>query len=116
LEEGELNKESEEKEQIPLRLEVLGAEVKDGFLWNGTKTLTTTDEAQGFVDTLEKMDINSLLMVLRGWQNGGQSGVKYGTMRAEGLIGGKRGISELEEKLNKSDSLLYLYANADRDR
>lgn len=109
---GTLDGKTEKTEQIPLRLEVLASEVEDGFLWNTTKTLTTTDEAKDFADTLGRMDINTLLMVLRGWQSGGQSGAKYGTTRVEGSIGGKKGISELNKSISENNGKLYLYANA----
>lgn len=108
IESGELAVERKD-EDIPFRLEIVGATVKKGFLFNSVKTLTTADEGIDIIERLNKGGISNLTVVYRGWQKGAIEKSDYGTYKAGGNIGGKSGLSELLEKTASLDSRLYLY-------
>lgn len=110
LEQNMLNK-KRENASIPLRLELVGATVEKGFIFNSVKTLTTTDEALDIINRLQKGGIENITAVYRGWQKGANEKSTYGKLKPGGNIGGKKGLSELLKKLAAMNSRLYLYVN-----
>lgn len=103
--------EKRENESVPLRLELIGATVKKGFLSNSVKTLTTADQAVDIISRLEKGGINTVTAVYRGWQKGANEKSSYGKFKAGGNIGGKSGLKKLSDKLKDMNSRFYLYIN-----
>lgn len=108
LEKGELKLERKDN-NIPLRIELVGATVKKGFLFNSVKTLTTADEGTEIINRLKKGGVENMTVVYRGWQKGALEKSDYGTYKAGSNIGGKSGLSKLEKKIKSLDSRLYLY-------
>lgn len=108
IEKGELKAERQDK-NVPLRLEIVAATVKKGFLFNSVKNLTTTKEGINIIERLNKGGIDNFTVVYRGWQKGAVDESDYGSYSAGGNIGGKGGLSKLLEKTSSLDSRLYLY-------
>ncbi len=106
---GELDSERID-ESIPLRLEIAGATVKKGFLFNRVKTLTTSDQAADLTARLAKNGVSNLTVVYRGWQKGAAEKSTYGKWKAGSQIGGKRGLEKLSESL-AGKGRLYLYVD-----
>lgn len=103
--------EKNDSSNIPMRLEVVASEVKDGFLWKSVEKLTSSSEASGFVDELQTLGIDNITMVMRGWQNGGLDGADYSTLKAESKTGGMKGLTTLRDKISGLGGKFYLYVN-----
>lgn len=97
---------------IPLRLNVVGADVKKGFLSNSLSVFTQTDAASVFVNDLAKDGIANIDMVYQGWQKGGLNGVKYGDLRFENRVGNRSDFEKLRDKVKSGGGRFYLGLNA----
>lgn len=67
-------------EDIPLRLDMVGTEIKKGFLFNSQSLLTTVQDASAIIDSLRGLKINNLTVTYKGWQEGGFSGARFGNL------------------------------------
>lgn len=56
-----------------IRLEFLGAEKREGLLWNSVVAMTPVLEIQGMVENLLQQNLKNLLVVYRGFARGGVS-------------------------------------------
>ena len=68
-------KRTEQKEDIPFYMEVLGGiNVKKSFLgipYEGIEVLSTYSEVQKMVEQVKSKDVNNLKVIMNGWFNGG---------------------------------------------
>ena len=111
LEEASLLGKERIDERLPLRLDVLGAEVKKGFLFNSLSILTTTKQAEGFLRDLEEAGIGNLTMIYRGWNAGGLSGARFGSLRFENRVGGRSDFNALRDLVTGAGGRFYLGVN-----
>lgn len=109
---GILVKKSDGNTDIPLRLEVVAAEVKSGFLFNSTKTLTTVKQTEEICLSLSKNGVNNLTMVLSGWQKGGLNGNSYGKFSLQNSIGSWSEIEKLRDSVTSAGGKFYMQSNA----
>lgn len=109
---GILSKRNATVQDIPLRLEVVAAEIKEGFLFNSTKTLTTVSQTEKIRSQLSKSGINNLTMVLSGWQKGGLNGNTYGSFSLQGSVGSWSEIEKLKESVISAGGRFYMQSNA----
>lgn len=100
-----------DKKDIPLRLDVLGADVKKGLLISSLQVLTTANEAKAIAQELYEKNIENLKMIYLGWQVGGLNGSKYGTTSFEGRLGGKSGVKDLKDYIEQKGGSFSLYVN-----
>lgn len=100
------------EEQIPLRLEVLGSDVKSGFIFNSVQTFTTTDEALEMQKALTDMGINNLTMVMTGWQKGGVNGNKYNNFTPQSTVGSLEDLAALRDSITAAGGNFYLQTKA----
>ncbi len=107
---GQLSKERIDSD-IPLRLEMVAATAKDGFIFDSVKALTTTSEAAEILEGLNEDGVNNITFVYRGWQNGASEMADYAKFKAGRKIGGKRGLSALFDTVTSLNSRMYLYTN-----
>ena len=84
-------------QDIPLRVEAVAAEIKAGFLFNGTRTLTTLDQAKEIYQRLNTNGIKNISFVLSGWQKGGLNGNRYGTTAMQRSVGTASGMRSLAD-------------------
>lgn len=98
-------------QNIPLRIDVVGADVKKGFLFNKLSVFTKTDEAIKFVDELSNDGIKNITMVYQGWQKGGLNGSKYGDLRFEKNVGRRSDFENLRDKVKAGGGRFYLGIN-----
>ena len=110
-EEGTLAESASGSSDIPLRLEVIASEVKEGFLSSSTKTLTTVKEMEQMRRLLGSKGINNLTFVLSGWQKGGLNGSRYGSLSLQKSIGSWADIENLRDAVTNSGGKFYLSAN-----
>ncbi len=100
------------EEQIPLRLEVLGSDVKSGFIFNSVQTFTSTNEALDMQTQLSDMGINNLTMVMTGWQKGGVNGNKYGKFTTQSTVGSMSDLEALRDSISAAGGKFYLQNKA----
>lgn len=109
-EKGVLHKERID-EKIPLRLDVIGADIRKGFIRNPLSVFTTSDEAKKMLLELQKLGIYNTTMVYEGWQKGGLNGSKYGEFKFEKKLGKEKDFLELKEEIEKQAGRFYLSIN-----
>lgn len=100
------------EEQVPLRLEVLGSDVKQGFIFNGVQTFTTTDQALQMQTALAEKGIKNLTMVMTGWQKGGINGSKYGSFKTQASVGSISDLQALRDSIVSAGGNFYLQSKA----
>lgn len=94
---GVLKKQESGEKDIPLRVETVAAEIKSGFLFNGTRTLTTLDEAEKIYGKLNASGIGNISFVLTGWQKGGLNGNRYGSVAMQRSVGSTAELQKLAD-------------------
>jgi len=97
--------------EIPLHLNIIGAEIKEGFLKNYLTTFTDTDKATAIISQLEEAGINNLTLVYEGWQKKGINGSKYGEISFESRLGSKKDFESLKSKVEGKGGRYYLAIN-----
>lgn len=110
IEDGVLRKERID-EQLPMRLNVIGAEVKKQFLFNRAEAFTTAEEAQEMVNVLADRGVTNVTMVFEGWQAGGLNGNSYGTTSFEKKLGAEKEFRNLKSSLEENNGRMYLQSN-----
>ncbi len=98
------------EEQIPLRLEVLGSDVKKGFIFDGVQTFTTTEQALQMQSSLAEKGIKNLTMVMTGWQSGGVNGSTYGSYKTQATVGSMSDLEALRDSVINAGGNFYLQA------
>ncbi len=111
-EDGTLKKLAESYKKVPLRLEVLGSDIKSGFIFNSTQTFTTVKEAKQMQTDLKDMGIDNLTMVMNGWQKGGVTGYKLGTCKTQPTVGSLSDLAELKDSVTAAGGNFYLQYKA----
>lgn len=112
LKEGVLTASNSKTEgDIPMLVHTVGSEVKTGFLSNGLETLTTAEQAENILETLQKKGINKVSMILSGWNKGGYHGASYGDFRFEKRVGSKEELQQLQNRLEKQGGNFALVLN-----
>ncbi len=96
------------EKQIPMRLEVLGSDVKEGFIFNSVQTFTTTDEALAMQKSLSDMDINNITMVMTGWQKGGANGYKFNSFKTQATVGSLDDLGALRDSVVAAGGKFFL--------
>lgn len=110
IDRGVLNKERVDKE-VPMLLNLIGSDVKDGFLKMKTTTLTTTEQAKDIVSSINKSGIKNLSVVYSGWKKGGINGTKFNSSSVEKKIGSLNDFKELEKLIKSNNGRFYLGLN-----
>ena len=110
IERGILNKERVDKE-VPMLLNIVGADVKDGFLKMKTTTLTTFNQAKDIISSINKLGVNNLSVVYSGWKKGGINGTKYTSDVIEKKLGSLKDLEELKSTVKKNNGRFYLNFN-----
>lgn len=106
-------------EDIPLLLNVVGSEVKEGFLKNSIATLTTVKEAKDILEQLAEGGITNVSMLLSGWNKGGYHGAAYGSTAFEKRVGSRDDIEALRDLVTGqggSFALAYNAVTANKDQ
>jgi hypothetical protein len=95
---------------IPLFLDIIGADTKKGFLGDKYLKLTTTEEASAMVKTLSEQGIKNMTVHYSGWQTGGIS--SYGNLfPVDTRLGGDNGMRQFIEGAHSLGVSVYLSAN-----
>lgn len=94
---------------IPLNLEMLGADKEPGIIGNRIVKMTSFDEAEKIVDDLRGRGIDNLSVVFTGWGKGGQNGSNPDKFPVGKELGGEKGLVELKNRLADKGVPLFLY-------
>lgn len=89
---------------LPLRLEILGAGLRDEFLGKSVRVFTKAEEAQGMVRRLTADGITNLSLVYRGYTKNDEAGNPLLKK-----LGGKQDFAELAELVSSQGGRYYWY-------
>lgn len=102
---------TEAEEEIPLWLSVLGAEIKEGVLYDTTTVLTTIEDGQTITTQLQDAGISNLKTCYVGWEKGGLNGSRYGETRLENRLGSRGALDAWRESIIAGGGSFSLYRN-----
>lgn len=105
---GELEQESQE---VDVRLEFLGGEVKRGLLWDSVSPMTPVTDLPRYVSKLKQQDVENMHVVYRGWSKGGLTGTLPEKFPFESRLGSKGDLHEVIEQFQDEDIPLYFYTD-----
>ncbi|MDQ8737972.1 DUF5696 domain-containing protein [Paenibacillus sp. LHD-38] len=106
MKEKGLQKQEAGPSELPLYLDLIGADSEKGFLRNRYITGTTTDEAKSILDRLHAQGIPRLVVTYQGWQTGSASRIGFGT-KVDKRLGGNDGMRSFAEYAkSKGDTVL----------
>jgi len=99
------------KRQVPLHLNLLGADTEKGFLWDSYLPLTTTDQAKEIVRELNSLGVERMSIAYYGWQKGGYS--EYGGhFPVAGGLGGNESMRTFVDYAHSKGFPVYLEASS----
>lgn len=93
---------------IPIKLDAVMAERAAGYWLDYTKTLTTLEDVSGWVEELNRLGVNRILMTLEGFEKGGISGHSIGNFALEGKVGSEKRLQELYDQVTAGGGTLAL--------
>lgn len=99
---------------VPMQLEILGADKKNGFLWNTTSTFTTAKQAEEIIQGLAAVNISNLDVVYRCYTKNNECGAPFLS-----ALGGEGDFRQLRLTTESLGGRVYFYidpvtANADQ--
>ncbi len=99
-------------ENLSVLLNVIGSEVKKGFLSNGVSEMTDSNQVKDIVDELDDSGVSGISMLLSGWSKGGYHGGTYGKTGFEKRVGSKNDIADLRDYVTEKGGSFALTLNA----
>lgn len=87
---------------IPMQVEVLGSDKKEGFLWNTNAVFTTAGQAEDIMLSLEDAGISNVDLVYRCFTKNNESGE-----RIFSALGSSKDFAKLEETVSACGGSLY---------
>ncbi|MFE5320391.1 DUF5696 domain-containing protein [Paenibacillus sp. NPDC056579] len=105
--------------KIPMFLDIVGADIKKGMLWDKYLTGTTTSEAMEMVKRLYGLGIENMSVNYLGWQKGGYSSFG-GLFPVDKRLGGNEGMKQFIQYAHTLNVPVFLggnytYNNNERD-
>lgn len=105
---GQLSKKNDE---VDVRLEFLGGEVKEGLLWDSVLEMTSINDLPKYVNQLQKQNVENMHIVYRGWTNGGLTGTLPKKFPIEKELGSQSDFEDTIFQLKEKDIPLYFYTD-----
>ena len=96
-------------EDIPLHLDVLGAETENSLFGKRLVPMTTVRQLEAMLDDLEQSGVRRVNAVFRGWNEGGLSGTNPSPIRYEKSLGTAADFRRVADALESRGGRLYLY-------
>lgn len=108
--------ETEERSDVPIRLDFIGLEKKDGLMFTETVRMTTVQDMIEIVDSLETKGVNRIYANILGFDNNGVTWAPpdYGGLSKK--IGNKDELSELKERVEFLSYGIEVMKASDRSR
>ena len=110
LEEGAITKLETVNDSVPIRIDLIGSDLKQGFLFFRNVPFTTVKQANEILDALEANGVRNVTLVYDGWQKGGINGSKKGETGFESKVGSKKEFEALRDRVNENGRFLLTYA------
>lgn len=98
LEQGVLENATAEQGDIPLRLSLIGADFRSGFIRNSTTAFTTAEQAKDILTTFNDQGISNISLVYQGWQRGGLNGASHSQTSFLRNLGTTANFNALQEQ------------------
>lgn len=108
VETGRLEK---EEDAVDVRLEFLGGETKKGLLWDSVLPMTRVDAIPGYVEELQKNEVDNMHVVYRGYTKGGLTGTLPQKFPLEKKLGSKADYKDTMNALKEKEVPFYLYTD-----
>lgn len=103
---------TENKSDNPvLRLEFLGAEIKEGLLWNTVVPMTPFDSLPSIVDQLKEEGVEDLFLVYKGWYKNGLNGSLLKKFPFEKKLGSKSDVQDTIKILEEKNIPVYFHTD-----
>ncbi|RAP73814.1 DUF5696 domain-containing protein [Paenibacillus montanisoli] len=96
---------------IPLHLDVLGAETEGGLFANTILPMTTANQLSSMLDQLSAEGVSRTSVVFKGWSKGGLSGTNPSPVDLEPVLGSASDFAKLQEQIDKTGGKLYYYSD-----
>lgn len=108
---GTITKLEDTGEDIPLYIETFGMiQVQErilGFPYAKDTPMTTFEDIQTMIDTLNENNITNINFKMRGWENNGMVTYNPAKVKIEKVLGGKKGLQELITYANSKGATVY---------
>ncbi|WP_173917624.1 DUF5696 domain-containing protein [Halobacillus sp. Marseille-Q1614] len=99
------------EDQVDIRLEFLGGEVKSGLLRDSVQAMTKITDLPDYVERLKKQNVENMHVVYRGWTEGGYTGTLPVKFPFESKLGSNGEFEEVNDYFKDSDTHLYYYTD-----
>ncbi|WP_248924292.1 DUF5696 domain-containing protein [Paenibacillus hamazuiensis] len=96
--------------EVPFYADIVGADIKQGLVWDKYLPGTTTSEAAAIVGALLDQGIRNLTVRYAGWQSGGYSSFG-GLFPVDSRLGGNDGMRQFIRFAHSRNVPVYLTAN-----
>ena len=93
---------------IPLRIDVLGGDIKTGRLWDKYIHFTTVSEARDICESLYASDVTNLTFSYKGFLKGGLNGADYDELKVESNLGSIKELKKFKSYLSENNSRMFL--------
>ncbi|GFN31723.1 DUF5696 domain-containing protein [Paenibacillus xylaniclasticus] len=98
------------KDDIPLYLDIVGADIEKGLFTDSYLKATTTDEAAALLKSVYDLGIHNIQVHYAGWQKDGYSS-QGGYFPVDKRIGGNNGMKKFIDYAHSLNIPVYLTAN-----
>lgn len=92
-----------------MRLEILASDSENGLFGPKVIPMTTTEEMKKIVNDLRENHVDDLLLVIRGWNDGGMSGQSPYKIDNERKVGSERDFSKFMNSMEDYNIPVYYY-------
>ncbi len=106
LDRGDLEQHVEQKNNIGIKLEFLGAEKEKVLFWNRSIPMTTVEDID---QILSNLDIRNPDVVYYGWQPLGASTMPPRKLEIDNSLGDEKALSALADQVEAQGGNFYLY-------
>ena len=110
-EDGTLKKSERTDENIPLRVDILGGDIKNGRITDKYVPFTTAAQAEEIRSSLEKDGIVNLTYVYSGWKKRGLNASRFDSTALSKKLGSFTSLDALRKKTEASGGRFVLAAN-----
>lgn len=105
---------SKKEDTFKIRLDFLGMDKEDWFIFKKSVTATTTDQIREIYNDLRQEGVTNIVSLYKGWQKGGINALPITSYKADGKIGGTSDLTKLIKEAKEQGIELYLYQDAMR--
>lgn len=109
--EGVLQKSEKIDSEIPIRVEAVGSDIKNGKLFDTVVPFTTVSQAQEIFKKLSDDKISNITFVYSGFRNGGLNGADFDQIGIENKLGTEKELDALKNQIAKAGGELILSVN-----